>query len=313
MNRLDRISAILVQLQSRPVVRAVDMADRFGVSIRTIYRDIRSLGEAGVPICGDSGIGYSLVEGYRLPPLMFTKEEALAFVTAGKFIEHLTDEQSSSYFHSGMDKIRAVLRGADKSDLADVGDSIAVYRNNLLPNPKLPNLIQTILSSIHSKRALEMRYFTPSRNDYSDRRVEAVGVSYIYPYWYLSAYCHLRNEYRNFRLDRIEELSPTDTPFSREHPSLSELGFECDMDCLTKVVLHTTTETALAMGDRKYYYGLISETVQGDVVEQTYMAYYTESIARWALSYIDTTKVIEPQSVKDTVKEILKKRDETDS
>lgn len=300
MNRIDRISAMLIQLQSRPVVRATDMAERFGVSIRTVYRDVRTLCEAGVPICGDSGVGYSLVDGYRLPSLMYTKEEALAFVTAGKFVEQLTDEQSNSHFRSGMDKIRAVLRGADKSDLADVGNSIAVYRNNLLPNPKLPNLIQTILSSIHSRRALNMQYFTPSRKELSDRLIEAVGVSYIYPYWYLSAYCHLRDEYR------IEELTLSEKPFSRQHPTLGELGYECDPTCLTRVVLHTTPETAHQMGDRKYYYGLISEVETDSVVEQTYMSYYTESIARWALSYIDTAKVIEPEEVRQKIRDIIK-------
>lgn len=305
MNRIDRISAILVMLQSRPVVRAADMAERFGVSIRTIYRDVRSLEQAGVPICGDSGVGYSLVEGYRLPPLMFTPAEALSFLTASKLVEQLTDQHSSTHFHSGMDKIRAVLHSDDKSDLADVDNSIEVYRNNLLPSTKHPNLLQTILGSINRRRVLNMRYYTPSRDSMSDREIEAVGVSFISNYWYLTAYCHLRGEYRNFRLDRIEELIETEKTFSREHPPLAELGYECDNSCLTKVVMHTTRETSLAMGDRKYYYGLISETEQNSIVEQTYMAYSTESIARWALSYIDTTTVIEPEEVKEKIKEIL--------
>ncbi|HCC52157.1 MAG TPA: transcriptional regulator, partial [Porphyromonadaceae bacterium] len=107
MNRLDRISALLIQLQSRPIVKASEMAERFGVSLRTIYRDMRTLSEAGVPLCGDSGIGYSLVEGYKLPSLMFTKEEAMAFLTAEKMIGQLTDTQNSYYFRQGMDKIRA--------------------------------------------------------------------------------------------------------------------------------------------------------------------------------------------------------------
>ncbi len=114
MNRLDRISALLVQLQSRPVVKASEMAERFGVSLRTIYRDINTLSEAGIPVCGNSGIGYSLVEGYRLSSLMFTKEEAMAFLTAEKIIEQLTDSQNSNYFRQGMDKLRAALRTVDK-------------------------------------------------------------------------------------------------------------------------------------------------------------------------------------------------------
>ena len=89
MNRLDRISAILIQLQSRRVVKAADIADRFNISLRTVYRDIRSLEEAGIPLIGEAGVGYSLADGYRLPPVMFTREEATAFLTAEKFIEKL--------------------------------------------------------------------------------------------------------------------------------------------------------------------------------------------------------------------------------
>ena len=86
MNRFDRITAILIQLQSKKVVKAQDLADRFGTSLRTIYRDIRTLEEAGVPLYGEAGIGYSIVDGYRLPPVMFTKEEAIAFITAEKLM-----------------------------------------------------------------------------------------------------------------------------------------------------------------------------------------------------------------------------------
>lgn len=308
MNRIDRISAILVLLQSRPVVRAADMSERFDVSLRTIYRDIHTLSEAGVPICGDAGIGYSLVEGYRLPPLMFTVEEALAFVTAEKFIEQLADEQSGRCFRSGMDKIRAVLRGVDRNDLADVGKSIEVYRNERIPTHKVPNLLQTILGSINRKQVLTMRYFTPSRNEYSDRQIEAVGVSYIYPHWHLTAYCHFREEYRNFRLDRIEELILTDRSFSREHPPLSELGYDCENHCLIQVVVHTTTETSVRLGDRKFYYGLTSETPLGDGrVEQIYMSYSVEGIARFLLSQADTMTVVEPCQVKDKIREIISK------
>ena len=82
MNRLERMSAILVKLQSRPLVTASEIAVQFGVSLRTVYRDIRSLEASGVPICGEAGQGYSLVEGFKLPPLMFTTEEAISFLMA---------------------------------------------------------------------------------------------------------------------------------------------------------------------------------------------------------------------------------------
>ena len=189
MNRLDRISALLVQLQSRPVVRASEMAQRFGVSLRTIYRDMHTLTEAGVPICGDSGIGYSLVDGYKLPSLMFTKEEAMAFLTAEKIIEQITDTQNSIYFRQGMDKIRAALRTVDKNYIHEMGDAIAVYKSRNA-RESLPNLLQIILSSINDKLIIEIDYTNADENK-SRRLLEAVGVTYSYPNWYLSAWCHL--------------------------------------------------------------------------------------------------------------------------
>ena len=91
MNRFNRVTAIFIQLQSKKIVRAKDISDRFNVSIRTIYRDIQTLTEAGVPIGSEAGVGYYLADGYRLPPVMFTKEEVTAFLTAEKLIEKFTD------------------------------------------------------------------------------------------------------------------------------------------------------------------------------------------------------------------------------
>ncbi len=223
MNRLDRISAILVRLQSHSVVRAADLAERFGVSVRTIYRDIRTLEQAGVPICGDAGVGYSLVDGYRLPPLMFTPEEALAFLTAEKFIEQMTDAHNSSHFRSGMDKLRAVMRGVQKDYMAEVADSIVVHRSPRAPRDARPGVLQTIMRSIDSREVLDMQYI---RGDgmVSRREIEAVGMAFSHPCWYLAAWCHLRGEYRTFRLDRIEALEPTGRRHTVEtHPPLKNL------------------------------------------------------------------------------------------
>ncbi len=309
MNKLDRVSALLVQLQSRPVVTSSEMAERFGVSLRTIYRDMRTLSEAGVPICGNSGVGYSLIEGYRLPSLMFTKEEAMAFLTAEKIIEQLTDTQNSNYFRQGMDKIRAALRAVDKQYLHNMDDSIAVYKSR---NTKesLPNLLQTILSSINDKLIVEIDYTNADENK-SKRALEAVGISYSHPNWYLSAWCHLREEYRMFRLDRIGNIATTDNQHTKVHPSLESLLADVDNpQCLTEVILHTSKEISRYYADRCYFMGLTGEKeLANGRIEQTYMAYSLEPLARWVLANADTTQVISPFEVKDIVKQIIKKLD----
>ena len=98
MNRIDRVSAILIHLQTKKFVTAEEIANRFEISKRTIYRDLKALEEAGVPLGAEPGKGYYLVDGYHLPPVMFTHEEASAMLTAEKMVEKLTDRSVSENF-----------------------------------------------------------------------------------------------------------------------------------------------------------------------------------------------------------------------
>lgn len=304
LNRLDRISALLVQLQSRPIVKSTEMAERFGVSARTIYRDMRTLSEAGVPICGNSGVGYSLIEGYKLPSLMFTKQEAIAFLTAEKIIEQTTDAHTSNHFRQGMDKVRAALRAIDKNYLHNMDNSISVYSSRK-PSNNIPNLTQVILCSVSEKLIIEIEY-TNVDDKSTKRDLEVVGITYSYPNWYMMAWCHLRNEYRLFRLSRIKNINVTDKVHTKQHPPLeSLLGCE-NPECLTEVVLHTSKEISKHYADRCFFMGLTKqEELDNDVVEQTYMSYSLESIARWVLAHADTTKVIKPIEVKNIIKNII--------
>jgi predicted DNA-binding transcriptional regulator YafY len=91
MNRVDRLVAIVLRLQGRRVVRAEELAAHFEISVRTVYRDVAALCEAGVPVVAEPGVGYSLVKGYHLPPVTFTAEEASALSIGGMLVERLTD------------------------------------------------------------------------------------------------------------------------------------------------------------------------------------------------------------------------------
>lgn len=308
MNRLDRIAALLVQLQSRPVVKASEMAERFGVSLRTIYRDMRTLSEAGVPLCGDAGVGYSLVDGYKLPSLMFSKEEAMAFLTAEKIIGQLTDSQNSHYFRQGLDKIRAALKGVDKNYLYQLDNTIAVFRSRQAGD-SLPNLLQTILSSINQRKIIEIDY-TNADEKTSTRALEAVGVSYTYPSWYLAAWCHLRREYRMFRLDRIGGITVTGRAHTKIHPPLESLFGADDPRSVREVILRTSKEVARTHADRCFFMGLTAEKeLASGQIEQTYMTYSLEVLARWVLANADTTTVVSPPEVKVIIKQIIKNLD----
>src|SRR5436190_6303907 len=129
MNRIDRLSAILIQLQSRRMIKAQQIADKFTISLRTVYRDIHALQEAGVPVIGEAGTGYSLMEGYKLPPVMFNQDEASALLTAAKLMQSKTDASSARHYSSALDKIKAVLRLTEKDHIEEIDERIAVLQH----------------------------------------------------------------------------------------------------------------------------------------------------------------------------------------
>jgi predicted DNA-binding transcriptional regulator YafY len=124
MNRIDRLTAILIQLQSKRIVKAEEIAERFEISLRTVYRDVKSLMEGGVPIGSEAGKGYFIVDGYHLPPVMFNQEEASALLLAGKLVERMTDHSVRKAFESALLKIKSVLNDAEKDYLEMLQTSV---------------------------------------------------------------------------------------------------------------------------------------------------------------------------------------------
>jgi predicted DNA-binding transcriptional regulator YafY len=306
MNRIDRISAILIQLQTRRVVKAQDIADRFGISLRTVYRDIKSLEEAGVPVIGEAGVGYSLVEGYRLPPVMFSREEASAFLTAEKLVAQLTDSSTSAAYSSAMYKIKAVLRSSEKDFLEEIDSSIAVLKTKRqLQNPLELNLLPTILKSIAEKKAIKMDYFTHYSQETNERCVEPVGVFFADNNWHLIAFCKMRADYRDFRLDRILSLSLTNELFSRKHPGLKQY-----LDCsgternLQEVIITVSKRVHAYLDGQKYYNGFISETREGDRVEMTFLTSSLEGFAHWYMMFGDDATIHKPEALRERVRDL---------
>jgi predicted DNA-binding transcriptional regulator YafY len=306
MNRIDRISAILIQLQSRRVVKAQSIADRFSISLRTVYRDMRTLEEAGVPIIGEAGMGYSLADGYRLPPIAFTLDEATAFITAEKLVECLTDEVNHSSYKSAMYKVRAVLRNAEKDYLAGMDSRIEVLKANRPPGMQADvNPLQLILKSITLKKVINLNYFSYYRQQHSQRCVEPVGVFYLDNYWHLIAWCKLKQDYRDFRFDRMMNVQLTEEDVVTQHPTLKDyLARIYKERNLIQVILHVEKKAALYLGEQKYYHGYTGEVDKGDVIEMAFLTLSLEGFARWYMMFGDYAQIEEPASLRDRVKEI---------
>lgn len=312
MNRIDRISAILIQLQSRRVVKAQDIAGRFNISLRTVYRDIRTLEQAGVPLIGEAGVGYSIMDGFRLPPVMFTRDEALAFLTAEKLVAQLTDGANSMNYSSAMFKIKAVLNPAEKELLESMEDRIEVFRRpgDLAVKPDL-HLLQPVLKSINQSRVLLIQYHSQSKLETTERQVEPMGIFYTDNYWHLIAWCRMRNDYRDFRFDRITSISESEILFENIHPGMKEyletnrknsVSQNRDMQL---IVIRVERTQACWLDHQKYYQGFISQVENGELVEMTFLSSSLESFARWYIMFGDHATVVEPPALKEKIHSML--------
>lgn len=305
MNRIDRVTAILIQLQSKKIVKAQDIAERFNISLRTVYRDVKTLEEAGIPIIGEAGVGYSIMEGYRLPPVMFTREEATAFLTAEKLIEKFTDTSTEEGYKSAMYKVRAVLRSTEKDLLENIDEHIEVVKTRTQQNAKQTvNPLQTILKSISSKNVLLIRYASLGSPTATDRHIEPVGVFYMGNHWYLIAFCKLRGDYRNFRTDRMLKITITDEQFNKEHPTLKSYLEQIAREetQLSRVIMRVDKEVTRFLGEQKFYNGYVSEQDLGTQLEMTFLTSSLEGFARWYMMFGDRADIITPDELKERIK-----------
>lgn len=310
MNRIDRVSAMLIQLQSKRVVKAQELADRFEISLRTVYRDIRTLEEAGVPLVGEAGIGYTLMEGYRLPPVMFTQEEALAFLTAEKLIAKLSDGATNQHFKAAMYKIKSVLKSGEKEDLEDLSERIQVVENPKIEaiNPQ-QDVLQAILKSIAEKRVINISYFARYNEQATERNVEPIGVCFYANSWHLIAYCQLRNDYRDFRLDRISGLSQTNQYFKLgQHPSLPDYLQEIARNrALITIKILVDRWVVKHLLEQKYLYGFVNEEEQGEQVEMTFLSSSIEIFACWFMMFGESAEVITPDILREKINELIER------
>ena len=307
MNRIDRVTAILIQLQSKRIVKAQEIADRFSISLRTVYRDIKALEESGVPLAGEAGVGYSIMEGYRLPPVMFTREEAIAFLTAEKMVGKLTDPSSVEQYQSAMFKIKLVLRYAEKDLLDDMSAYIEVVENPYLPAAEnKPVHLQTILKSIAGKEILNIEYFANHSQQYSNRDVEPVGIFYQSSYWYMIAYCRLRKDYRSFRVDRISYINCTGNHFDKEHPSLKTFlnKMNAEQEMFT-IVIQVEKAVLKYFGEQKSYNGFVSQKAVGDKMEMTFVTASLIGFAKYYLLFGEYADIMSPPELKEMVQQNL--------
>ena len=309
MNRIDRLHAIVTILQSKRVVKAEELATRFEISLRTVYRDIRALEEGGIPIGAEAGVGYFLTEGYYLPPVMFTKEEARALLIAGKFMDKTTDQATSRHFKDALTKVRAVLKEENKDELEGLDNKILVNPfSSFKPVPEDLKLGK-IKEALSETRVVKIIYHSAGTGEMSEREIEPMGIVYYTARWHLIGYCRLRKDYRDFRLDRIEKLEVLPERFLMvKHPSLKDhLEKLISTNELITVSIKLPVEVLRFIQDSKYNMGLIKEEQQDEMVQLTFATFSIDYFARWLLMMGDSPEIVSPAELKVKTRELVQK------
>ena len=213
MNRIDRLMSILLTIQSKKFVPTKFLAEKYELSERTIYRDIKALNEIGVPVYFEPQKGYGLLEGYFLPPLTFTVEEANSLLLLKNLAEKFTDQSITKITNTALDKIKAGLKYNDQKKFEEISSKQETY---IPDHVNTSDYLSKIQNAIIDKQILKITY-TDNRNQQSQREIEPIGLIFYTEQWHLLAWCWLRKDYRDFKTNKINDLQTTIKLFKKQH------------------------------------------------------------------------------------------------
>jgi predicted DNA-binding transcriptional regulator YafY len=305
MNRIDRLLGIILTLQGRRRMTAADLAARFEVSARTVYRDLEALAELGVPVVATPGRGFSLAPGYHLPPVMFTAEEASALALAGGLFRHFVAHEGRAALETALRKVDAVLPEETRAQVAETCRRVCLisWPHRAVPlDGELPRLIR---QAIAERRRLAVTYHARSTAETAERSIDPYALVYYAGDWHLLGYCHHRAGIRQFRLSRME--APRLLPDRFVMPAEADAqAFWANSahgrtgDCVARV--RFSAAVARWVRERRHYaWEEEEETPKG--VQVTLRVDRWEELLPWLLGWGGDVEVLSPAELRTRVTE----------
>ena len=307
MNRTDRLLAIVLELQGRDRVTAEELARTFEVAKRTIYRDIAALNESGVPVVSAAGQGYWLMEGYFLPPVSLTPDEAVMLILGSEVTAQSFDAQYQAAATSASRKIEAVLSETVQRDVTYFKENVRFVSVDSKVLSDVPETLQRVRRAILEQKSLHLNYFKRAgddRGELTERTVDPHGLLHFNGVWWLSAYCHMRRAMRMFRLERVRHITVLAETFNRQPGfSIHKLpGFQ--MQTQVTVELLFDLEVAQWVRERPAPYpSAYEDTLQG--LRVTLTVRQLDEILGWVLGWGPKVRVLNPKHLRVRLKEEL--------
>ncbi len=300
MNRIDRLFATLLILQQNRTT-AQALADQFEISKRTVYRDVAALSEMGVPVVSLPGEGYELMEGYYLPPLIFTANEATALYLGAKMLTQHAAGTLIDHAQQAWAKIDVALPKQTRQQAVNLTNIIEFItpaeRLNL--DDKSLIILQQAIQQYH---VIHLTYYN-YQQDLSERDIEPYALSYADDAWYVTGYCRLRQDIRTFRLSRIETLKAVDQTFTPREKVL-----EADSIRNLTVQIKFSGNIIHRVREQQHYSFEGERPVQdSDKVIMTYRLSRADELRAWLLSWGAEAEIIAPETFRQAIRAEVKK------
>jgi len=298
MNRIDRLFAILLKLQGKSPIPSHELARSFEVSQRTIYRDIAALSEMGVPLVALPGEGYTLMEDFYLPPLVFTASEATALFLGARMLALQAAGRLPADAEQALTKIALILPDKTRQHVEQLTDIIQFFLPENRFNLDDPRLL-TLQTAILERRVVRLRYHSQSRGETTTRDIEPNELSYYNGSWYVNGYCRLRQGMRGFRLERVDDMKLLDETFSPRAVK------ETPAEKIT-VRVRFNPETARWVRERQHYAFQSEESTPNGIL-MTYCVDSMSEVKNWLLGWGASVEVLAPQSLREDMREEAQK------
>jgi len=300
MNRTDRLLAIVLELQARGKQRAEDLAATFEVGKRTIYRDIQALCEAGVPVISTPGQGYALLEGYFLPPLRFTPDEALILLLGSDAMAQSFDAEYRAAAQSAGRKIAGALPEPLRAEVRSLQASMRFVTDSTGGRRKQAESLRQLRRAIVGRHSLRFhynaRYSQDGTSAQSSRVADPYGLVHVDGAWHLVAYCHLRQDVRNFRVERMDQLAVLPQTFTRPADFTLEQRENNLARALVVRALFDSTAAYWVRESPSYF--TVAEQQRDHDLLVTLRVRHERDILQWLLGWGSHVRVLEPDSLR---------------
>lgn len=307
-NTATRLITLIFLLQNHPNQKASELAEKLGVSLRTVHRYFEMLDEMGVPVYSERGPygGFSLVRGYKMPPLVFTLEESVALVLGTGMVEEMWGELYRESARGALAKLENLLPEEQAREVAWARNSLVATGMNRSDLKALTPTLEKLRRAVRERRSLDMNYQSNQIPHPSQRRLDPYALVHRWGWWYVIGFCHLRREVRTFRVDRISEIILSEATFNilPDFDLQAHLKEELQAQPQVKARLKVEADAAWLVQGNHSYWESVEEQADGSVIV-AFSAPGLEWAASTALAYGPAVEVLEPPELRQLVAEWL--------